>query len=304
MLPHDRPLTEVEFVAFDLETTGLFPVVNRIVEFGAVRFRLDGRELGTWEQLGDPECPIPPEVTDIHGITDAMVRGQPTLAQALPAFLDFLGGTDAILLAHNAMFDLGFLNFAAAKTGLTRPANPVIDTLDLARTCVRGAPSCRLADLVVHLGLAESEDHRALSDSRLVRELVNSEKNSRRSCLTGGRRPSPPRRLLLPGRPDRGCLGQATAPLPITRVPEKFLGPLTKRVRAGGDGVLDWAETRNCPRNPCRICRQGPIVSRSHAIIRPGVRPDDGRTAFPAGSNSLSENRLSNSKSWRRILAS
>ena len=49
MLPHDRPLTELEFVAFDLETTGLFPVINRIVEFGAVRFRLDGRELGTWE---------------------------------------------------------------------------------------------------------------------------------------------------------------------------------------------------------------------------------------------------------------
>ena len=165
MLPQDQPLSEVEFVAFDLETTGLFPVVNRIVEFGAVRFALDGRELGTWEQLVDPECPIAPEVTDIHGITDAMVRGQPTLAQALPAFLDFLGGTDAILLAHNAMFDLGFLNFAAAKTGLTLPTNPVIDTLDLARTCFRGAPSCRLEDLVVHLGLAESEDHRALSDS-------------------------------------------------------------------------------------------------------------------------------------------
>ena len=171
MLPLDRPLTEVEFVAFDLETTGLFPVVNRIVEFGAVRFRLDGRELGTWEQLVNPECPIPPGVTDIHGITDAMVRGQPTWAQALPGFLDFLGRTEAILLAHNATFDLGFLNFAAAKTGLTLPASPVIDTLDLARTCVRGAPSCRLEYLVVRLGLAESEDHRALSDSRLVLAL-------------------------------------------------------------------------------------------------------------------------------------
>lgn len=171
MLPHDRPLTELEFVAFDLETTGLFPLVNRIVEFGAVRFRLDGRELGTWEQLVDPERPIPPEVTDVHGITDAMVRGQPTLAQALPAFLDFLGGTEAILLAHNAMFDLGFLNFAAAKTCLTLPTNPVIDTLDLTRTCVRGVPSHRLEVLAVHLGLARSVDHRALSDSRLVLAL-------------------------------------------------------------------------------------------------------------------------------------
>ena len=100
-----------------------------------------------------------------------MIRGQLTLAQTLPGFLDFLGSTKAILLAHNANFDLGFLNFAAAKTGLAPPSNPVIDTLDLARTCVRGAPSCRLEDLVVHLGLAESEDHRALSDSRLVMAL-------------------------------------------------------------------------------------------------------------------------------------
>jgi len=100
-----------------------------------------------------------------------MVRGQPTLVQALPGFLEFLGRTEAILLAHNAAFDLGFLSFAAAKTGLALPANPIIDTLDLARTCVRGAPSCRLEDLVVHLGLAKSEDHRALSDSRLVMTL-------------------------------------------------------------------------------------------------------------------------------------
>ena len=89
-----------------------------------------------------------------------MVRGQPTLAQALPGFLDFLGSTEVMLLAHNATFDLGFLNFAAAKTGLTLPTNPVIDTLDLARICVCGAPSCRLEDLVVHLGLAESEASR------------------------------------------------------------------------------------------------------------------------------------------------
>lgn len=171
MLSDAQRLVDLDFVAFDLETTGLFPVANRIVEFGAVRFRLDGRVLGTWEQLVDPECAIPPEVTDIHGITDAMVCGQPTLAQALPGFLDFLGGSEAILLAHNAAFDLGFLNFAAAKTGLNLPANPVVDTLDLARNCIRGAPSCRLEDLVVHLRLAESEDHRTLSDSRLVMEL-------------------------------------------------------------------------------------------------------------------------------------
>jgi DNA polymerase-3 subunit epsilon len=171
MLPHDRPLSETEFVAFDLETTGLFPVADRIVEFGAVRFRLDGRELGTWEQLVDPERLIPPEVTDIHRITDAMVRGQPTLVQALPGFLDFLGPPDTVLLAHNAPFDLGFLAFAAAKTGHSLPSNPIIDTLDLARTCVCGVTSHRLEALAAYLGLATSVDHRALSDSRLVLAL-------------------------------------------------------------------------------------------------------------------------------------
>ncbi len=74
MLPQDQPLSEVEFVAFDLETTGLFPVVNRIVEFGAVRFRLDGRELGTWEQLVSPECPVPPGVTDKELETTVRLR--------------------------------------------------------------------------------------------------------------------------------------------------------------------------------------------------------------------------------------
>jgi DNA polymerase-3 subunit epsilon len=122
MLPPDRPLSEVEFVAFDLETTGLFPVVNRIVEFGAVRFTLDGRELGTWEQLVNPECVIPPGVTEIHGITDAMVRGQATLAQALPGFLEFLGDTDAILLAHNATFDLPELR--GSQDGAGSPSEP------------------------------------------------------------------------------------------------------------------------------------------------------------------------------------
>jgi len=165
------PLSDVEFVAFDLETTGLFPVSCRIVEFGAVRFRLDGRELGHFEQLVDPECSIPRSVTRIHGITDAMVRGKPTVPEVLPKFLGFLGRPDTILLAHNAPFDLGFLGFAMAKAGIAFSANPVVNTLDLAQTCVCGSYGYRLVDLAIHLRIADSEDHRALSDSRLVAEV-------------------------------------------------------------------------------------------------------------------------------------
>ena len=168
----DRPLEEAEFVAFDLETTGLYAVACRIVEFGAVRFRLDGAELGRFDELVDPECPIPPEAMRVHGITDAMVRGAPRVAQVLPPFIEFLGRPETILLAHNAPFDLGFLGVALTKLGQAFPPHAVVDTLDLARTCLRGPSSYRLEDVAIYLGVAESEDHRALSDSRLVAAVL------------------------------------------------------------------------------------------------------------------------------------
>lgn len=163
-----RLLTDVEFAALDLETTGLHPVVCRIVEFGAVRFTLAEGELGRFEQLVDPECPIPRDVIRVHGITNAMVRGMPTVAETLPRFLEFLAGSNTVLLAHNASFDLGFLRFALAKSGLAPPATPVLDTLDLSRKYVRGLYHHGLENVARFLRVAESEDHRALSDARLA----------------------------------------------------------------------------------------------------------------------------------------
>ena len=87
MLTDNTPLADVEFVAFDLETTGLFAAADRIVEIGALRFRLDGTELDSFEQLVDPECEISAEVTQVHGITNKMVRGKPTISEVLPRFL-------------------------------------------------------------------------------------------------------------------------------------------------------------------------------------------------------------------------
>ena len=74
MKTDNAPLADIEFVAFDLETTGLFAVGCQIVEIGAVRFRLDGKVIDTFEQLVDPRCEIAEEVTGVHGITDALVR--------------------------------------------------------------------------------------------------------------------------------------------------------------------------------------------------------------------------------------
>jgi len=164
---YDPRLNEVDFVAFDLETTGLSPVVCRIVEFGAVRFRLGVGELETLSQLVDPQCAIPAAVIRIHGITEAMVRGMPTVREALPQFLAFLGDARTVLLAHNASFDLGFLGAALARMGRSGLPQAVIDTLDLARRCY-DLPHYDLESMARYLGLAQREDHRALADARLA----------------------------------------------------------------------------------------------------------------------------------------
>jgi DNA polymerase III epsilon subunit family exonuclease len=131
---HTQPrLTDITFVALDTETTGLFPIMHRLVEIGAARFRLDGRELATFEQLIDPHIPIPRGIQRVHGITDHMVRGQPTIDHVLPPFIEFLGLPDTILLAHNAPFDLGFLAMALIRLGIACPPPSLFDTLNMAR---------------------------------------------------------------------------------------------------------------------------------------------------------------------------
>ncbi len=166
-----RLLSDVQLVAFDLETTGLSPHDCQIVEFGAIRFQLDGTVLECFEQLVDPECSIPPSATRIHGITDAMVCGMPTVAETLPRYLDFLGQGNSVSMAHNAAFDVGFLHAAIGSDSSQIIANPVIDTLRLARRAIQGMYNYRLESLATALQLADSEDHRALSDARLVRGL-------------------------------------------------------------------------------------------------------------------------------------
>ena len=83
-------LWDVEYLAFDVETTGLSPAFCEIVEFGAVRFTADGTEVGRFQQLVNPGCAIPFHASRVHGITDDMVSGQPRLKTVLPDFLEFL----------------------------------------------------------------------------------------------------------------------------------------------------------------------------------------------------------------------
>jgi DNA polymerase III subunit epsilon len=164
-------LTDVSFVALDTETTGLFPIMHRLVEVGAVRFRLDGQELATFQTLINPEIPIPKDVQHVHGITDRMVRGKPTIEYVLPQFIEFLGHHDTILLAHNAPFDLGFLAMALTRLRITYPPHYLLDTLDMARRLYPAWPSHSLEYVATQLKVAKRAEHRALSDARLVKDI-------------------------------------------------------------------------------------------------------------------------------------
>jgi DNA polymerase III epsilon subunit len=169
---HPQPrLTDITFLAFDTETTGLFPIMHRMVEVGAVHFRLDGRELATFQMLINPEVPIPPDVQQVHGITDAMVRGQPTVEQIMPHFIEFLGAPDTILLAHNASFDLSFLAMALTRLGIASPPHNVFDTLEMTRRLYPTWLSHSLEHVATRLEVAKRAEHRALSDARLVKDV-------------------------------------------------------------------------------------------------------------------------------------
>jgi DNA polymerase III epsilon subunit family exonuclease len=164
-------LTDITFLAFDTETTGLHPIMHRLVEIGAIRFRSDGHELATFEQLIDPQIPIPRDVQQVHSITDAMVRGQPTIDHVLPRFIEFLGAPDNILLAHNALFDLGFLAMALTRLGIAYPPHYMFDTLAMARRLYPTWPSHSLEHVATQLKVVKRAEHRALSDARTVKDV-------------------------------------------------------------------------------------------------------------------------------------
>jgi DNA polymerase-3 subunit epsilon len=168
----DLELREAEFIAFDTETTGLYPLASRLVEIGATRFHADGERVADFEQLIDPEMPIPPDAQAVNHITDEMVLGQPTVETVMPAFVDFLGDTDNLLVAHNAPFDLEFLGVDMLRLGLALPRHLVFDTCILAQAVLPGLGSYRLESLAVVLGVASSQHHRALSDAELTRDLL------------------------------------------------------------------------------------------------------------------------------------
>jgi DNA polymerase III epsilon subunit family exonuclease len=162
------PVASVTFAALDFETTGLYPASDRIVEFGAVVFR-NGEVVGTFERLANPGIPIGADAAAVSGISDADVAGAPPVEQVVPEFVDFLG--DAVLMAHNAPFDLGFLRAAVQELGHGDIENTIIDTQLLAMKAFPKRRSYGLQNLAAELGLPPNRAHRALDDAMMCMRL-------------------------------------------------------------------------------------------------------------------------------------
>ncbi|GAA4863104.1 DEDD exonuclease domain-containing protein [Saccharopolyspora rosea] len=169
----ETPLHEVTFVVVDLETTGGDRTADAVTEIGAVKVR-GGEVLGEFATLVDPGRDIPPAVVSITGITEAMVADAPGFDSVLPAFLEFSRG--AVLVAHNAPFDVGFLRANCERLGLRWPKPRVVDTARLARRVLTRdeTPNHKLATLARVLHARTVPVHRALDDARATVDVLHS----------------------------------------------------------------------------------------------------------------------------------
>jgi DNA polymerase-3 subunit epsilon len=198
-------------ILFDTETTGLDPLTgDRLIEIAALELIRDLPTGVVFHRLVDPDRDIDPDATRVHGLTRADLRGKPKFAEIVDELLDFIGGDP--LVAHNAMFDFGFLNAELARVGrpsicLTRK----VDTLELARTRFPGLPNS-LDALCRRFGidLSERTSHNALLDCRLLAEVYIE--------LTGGRQ-----RGLLLAADDGPQLPAISYQINTHRVPRPML---------------------------------------------------------------------------------
>ncbi|WP_183094597.1 DEDD exonuclease domain-containing protein [Nocardioides stalactiti] len=168
-----RPLRDVTFCVVDLETTGgSVGDGDRITEIGAVKVR-GGEVVGEFQTLVNPHTSIPPFIAVLTGITNGMVADAPPISSALPAFLEFARGS--VLVAHNARFDVGFLQHFARELDLSWPDFEVVDTVKVARRVVTRdeAPNHKLSSLARVFRSGTTPNHRALADARATVDVLH-----------------------------------------------------------------------------------------------------------------------------------
>lgn len=165
------PLSDVTFCVIDFETTGSSAETDRITEIGAAKYR-GGECIGTFQTLVNPGCAIPPFITILTGITEAMVLPAPRIESLLGSLTHFIG--DAVIVAHNARFDVSFLNAALVRDDRDPLTNAVVDTVPLARRLVRDeVRDCKLGTLAAHFRLPHQPSHRALDDALATGDLLH-----------------------------------------------------------------------------------------------------------------------------------
>lgn len=165
------PLREATFCVLDLETTGGNRNDDMITEIGVVKVR-GGECLGRFHTLVNPGRAIPPQITVLTGLTDVVVAAAPRIEAVLGSLIDFLG--DAVFVAHNASFDLGFLRAALARDRRLDYRPTVVDTAALARRLLRDeVPNCQLGTLASRLRLDHRPSHRALDDALATTDLLH-----------------------------------------------------------------------------------------------------------------------------------
>jgi DNA polymerase-3 subunit epsilon len=171
-----RPLSETTFVVLDLETTGGAPHLGAaITEIGAVKVK-SGEILGEFKSFVNPEHPVPSYITELTGITDAMLYQAPLIATIFPTFLEFLGSHhETVVVAQNAPFDLSFLKHAARIHSFGWPDFPVLDTAIIARKVLTRdeVPNCQLATLSAFFGTDTTPNHRALDDAKATVDVLH-----------------------------------------------------------------------------------------------------------------------------------
>ena len=160
---------EPGFVVFDIETTGLSPISDRMIEIGLIRTDKFGNPLAYWSSLINPKQVV--TATEIHGISDKDVANSPTFEDVIDQVLTRIRGQ--VLSAHNAEFDISFLKVELARAGWDLPKTPVLCTMEESQNFIPGLSRRRLQDCIEALGIDQAVEHRALGDASLATALVN-----------------------------------------------------------------------------------------------------------------------------------
>lgn len=185
----------MNFISFDLETTGFIAGVDQITEIAAVRF-VDGEPSGLFSTLVNPNRQMSAEVQQVTGITPEMVADKPTIDKLLDSFAEFCG--DDLIIAHNASFDFQFLEADIKKFESRAPRGYLLDTLSLSRKAIPGLMNYKLGTIVQHLKIQTDVFHRAQHDATYCGHLFN---NIIQRLTVNGQMPSFETLIQLSGKP-------------------------------------------------------------------------------------------------------